>query len=214
MTLDSRESCSPSPPRLNAQGDNRVDHTHMIWMGDFNRHHPMWDLTSNSHLFTAANLDAADILINLLAEYSLTQALPHGIATLEASNTKNHTRPDNVFCSVEIEHMFTKCAVEYQLCPVKTDHFPIISTLDLQPERINPEQRPNYRDVDWDTFREALSSELETRPPPANIQSIDEFQTLFEHLTQSIARSVEEHVPKTKPSPYAKRWWSNDLSTE
>ena len=27
---------------------------HMIWLGDFNRHHPLWDEERNSHLFTNA----------------------------------------------------------------------------------------------------------------------------------------------------------------
>lgn len=208
------EAASRNLPRSNAKGENRTNNAHMIWMGDFNRHHPMWEMTSNAHLFTAANLDAAGILINLLAEYGLTQALPPGIATLEASNTKNHTRPDNVFCSAEIENMFTKCSVEYQLRPIITDHFPIISILDLQPERIITAQRLNFRDVEWDNFKEALSSHLDKHPPPANIHSIDEFETAFAHLTQSIAKTVEDHVPKTKQSPYAKRWWSNDLDIE
>src|SRR5882724_6057656 len=30
---------------------------HIIWLGDFNRHHPMWDEDCNVHLFTRANLD-------------------------------------------------------------------------------------------------------------------------------------------------------------
>ncbi|KAG2089122.1 uncharacterized protein F5147DRAFT_553392, partial [Suillus discolor] len=90
---------------------------HIIWMGDFNRHHPMWELEHNTHLFTAVNLDAAGVLINLLSLYNLTQALPAGLATLEASNTKNHTRPDNVFCSESLEHAFTQCDVKYHLRP-------------------------------------------------------------------------------------------------
>lgn len=85
------EAASRNLPHTNANSNHRVGNAHMIWMGDFNHHHPMWEMTSNSYLFTAVNLDAAGILINLLAEYNLTQALPPGIATLEASNTKNHT---------------------------------------------------------------------------------------------------------------------------
>lgn len=73
------------------QGE-RSQEEHIIWMGDFNCHHPMWEFEHNTHLFTAANLDAAGVLINLLSLYNLTQALPAGLATLEASNTKNHTR--------------------------------------------------------------------------------------------------------------------------
>jgi len=38
-----------------------------IWLGDFNWHHPMWDNNTNIGLFTRANLDAAEELIELVA---------------------------------------------------------------------------------------------------------------------------------------------------
>ncbi|KAG2117573.1 hypothetical protein DEU56DRAFT_919030 [Suillus clintonianus] len=44
--------------------------------------------------------------------------------------------------------------------------------------------------------------------------STNEFQLAFAHLTQAIARTVEEKVPKAKTSPYAKRWWSKTLEAE
>jgi exonuclease III len=31
----------------------RGENSHMIWAGDFNRHHPMWDRDEDTHLFTA-----------------------------------------------------------------------------------------------------------------------------------------------------------------
>ena len=35
---------------------------HMIWAGDFNRHHPLWDRAEDVHLFTRAATNAADQL--------------------------------------------------------------------------------------------------------------------------------------------------------
>jgi hypothetical protein len=64
-----------------------------MWMGDFNCHHPLWEPQHNTHLFTAANLNAAAVLINLLSMYNLVQILPPGLTTLEASNTRNLTCP-------------------------------------------------------------------------------------------------------------------------
>jgi len=29
---------------------------HVVWLGDFNAHHPLWDKDWNSHLFTQVNL--------------------------------------------------------------------------------------------------------------------------------------------------------------
>jgi len=199
---------------LPTDGGNQGTHEHIIWLGDFNRHHPMWEPINNTHLFTAANLDAANNLINLVNMYNLVQVLPPGLATLEASNTKNLTRPDNVFCSESMEQCFTECDVKYHLRPVITDHFPIISTLDLQPNRINTTPKPNYRDVDWDIFNATLADKLDSIPIPAELTSAQEFETAFANLTRAISEAVQEHVPMSKPSPYAKRWWSKDLENE
>jgi hypothetical protein len=197
-----------------AQGENSEANEHIIWLGDFNRHHPMWEIPHNTHLFTAANLDAAGTLINLLSLYNLVQVLPPAIPTLEASNTKNYTRPDNVFCSAQLEQSFSQCSVEQHLRPVITDHFPIISTLDLQPERILTAPKLNYREVDWDEFRDTLTSKLDSIPQPAELTNREQFDAAFANLTRCIAETVEERVPKTKASPYAKRWWSKDLDTQ
>ena len=47
----------------------------MIWAGDFNHHHPLWDEECNAHLFTTHNLNTAQTLIDLLAYYSMTMML-------------------------------------------------------------------------------------------------------------------------------------------
>jgi len=112
-----------------AQGNEPEQREHIVWMGNFNRHHPMWELHSNVHLLTTANLDAVGELINLLSLYNLVQVLPLNIATLEASNTKNLTCPDNVFCTADPEQSFTQCCIVQDLRPVVMDHFPIISTV-------------------------------------------------------------------------------------
>jgi hypothetical protein len=36
------------------------------WMGDFNRHHPLWDEPRNAHLFTTNNLELTQPLLNML----------------------------------------------------------------------------------------------------------------------------------------------------
>ena len=213
-TLHFLERHMQSEHRTRSSSANFTEGESIIWMGDFNRHHPMWEPQNNTHLFTVANLDAAGVLINLLAVYNLVQILPKGMATLEASNTKNLTRPDNVFCSAELVNAFTSCSVEYHLRPVITDHFPIISALDLHPERTDPAPKPNYRDTDWEKFNETLANLLNTIPPAQELTSEAHFNEAFTHLTEVISQTIDQCVPKTKPSPYTKRWWSKDLDME
>src|SRR6267154_1178721 len=182
-----QNACHDHAPPV-AQGNNG-ENEHIIWLGDFNHHHPMWEPPNNMHLFTAANLDTAGVLINLLALYNLTQILPPSLATLEASNTKNHTRPDNVFCSAELEHAFTQCDIKYHLQPVITDHYPVISSLDFCPEHIDITPRLNYREVDWDEFNEALSQQLNAITPPVKLTTKEQFNTAFTKLTQVITET-------------------------
>ena len=48
---------------------------HMIWAGDFNRHHPMWDNDNDIHLFTPQATGQAENLIELIANHDLHMAL-------------------------------------------------------------------------------------------------------------------------------------------
>jgi hypothetical protein len=40
------------------------ENQHMIWAGDFKRHHPLWDRDEDIHLFTAQATKMAENLIN------------------------------------------------------------------------------------------------------------------------------------------------------
>ena len=39
------------------------DKHHLVWLGDFNRHHPYWDAPENNSLFTHEAMDQAELLI-------------------------------------------------------------------------------------------------------------------------------------------------------
>ena len=93
----------------------------VIWLGDFNRHHPLWDEERNTHLFTKNALEATQPLLDMISEYDLHMALPKDIPTLEASSTKNYTRVDNVFCSPDIFDCFIECNTYPHWHPQKTD---------------------------------------------------------------------------------------------
>jgi len=114
---------------------------HTMWMGDFNRHHPLWDEARNAHLFTHENLDLTQPLLNLLARHSMKMALPLFIPTLRAHSTGNHTRVDNVFCTEDLMNAIIRCKTDNATHPVKTDHYPIITQLDIHATRVAWEPR-------------------------------------------------------------------------
>ena len=54
---------------------------YVIWLGDFNRHHPYWDNPSDTRLFTNEALLTAEILVSAIAEVGLELVLLGGIPT-------------------------------------------------------------------------------------------------------------------------------------
>ena len=80
--LDLHLRCQPA---TSANTPNR----YMLWCGNFNRHHPLWDKEQNHHLFTAAALWAADLLLKKVSVHGMLMILPKGTPMLEAKATKN-----------------------------------------------------------------------------------------------------------------------------
>ena len=80
--LTSSRHSAPSP------GPN-----YMLWCGDFNYHHPMWDEEHNSHLFTAGALRDSDGLLALVTKHNMVMLLPKDILTLEPWPPKTGCTP-------------------------------------------------------------------------------------------------------------------------
>ncbi|PIL24452.1 transcription factor [Ganoderma sinense ZZ0214-1] len=184
----------------------------LIWLGDFNRHNPAWDEARNHHLFTQRALDRSQVLLHYLADFSLEMALPAGIPTLEALNTRNLTRPDNVFCSSDLTDLVSRCGTAPHLRPTKTDHFPVLTTLNIPLDPARPTRRRNFREVDWDGFNAALRAHLDAHPIAASIRSTADFDAYLQRLNDAITAAVDQEVPFTNPTPFSRRWWSKDLT--
>ena len=203
--LDARERDAPNPDQIEGViGD--------IWLGDFNRHHPLWEDEENDRLFTNQNLNEAGLLIELLADHDMQMTLPQGIPTIRNS-AGNLTRPDNVFASSLLTEWVIKCETRPDDQPPTADHFPIVTQIDF-PVKTNPtETARNFRATDWDELREALDEELIDLDPPKELNSKEELINALDKLEAAIKRVIEKVVPRKKPSPYAKRWWTKELDT-
>jgi len=142
-------------------GYNPSSSTHTVWVGDFNRHHPYWDDPGDERLFTDEATLAAQVLIEAVAETGLELALPRGTPTHCHSVTKCWSRLDQVFISEHSISMVMACDALPHHRGINTDHLPILTELDLAVNILEDEPIPNFREVDWDDFRKALSMHLE-----------------------------------------------------
>jgi len=140
--------------------------------------------------------------------------LPPFIPTLRAHNTGNHTRVDNVFCTADLMNAIIKCKTDDATRPVKTDHYPIITQLDIHATRTAWEPRRNFRLTNWTELSKTLKENLANIPAPTEINNILDFNAALNNLNQAIQDAIEKHVKLTKPSPYSKRWWTTELANE
>ena len=186
--------------------------SHLIWAGDFNRHHPLWDDDKDTHLFTRQALRNADGIINLMAEHDMVMTLPKGIPTLQHMRTKRYSRPDNFFCTASLQQYVTKCEVQARDRPVSTDHFPIITHIDLPQSRILPDLSHNFKTADWDEFNKALATKLDGLPRPQPVTDLQQLGALCEGLTSAIQKTISEKITRSTAKPDKKRWWNSDLS--
>src|SRR5882724_6646036 len=120
---------------MRTRGQGRSDMpnaTHTLWLGDFNRHHPLWDESCNVHLFTKANLNRAQELIDTITELGLHMILPKDLPMLHALASGNFTRPNNVFTSEMLATAIVKCTMIPEEQPTRTEHLPIVITLNME----------------------------------------------------------------------------------
>lgn len=186
-----------------------------VWLGDFNRHHPMWDEPRNSQLFTRSNIESAEFLIHKMADWGMSLALPPFLPTRKGwGPNANHTRCDQVFITANALEAVIECKPRGDIWPAQTDHIPIITNIDITPNRSNPLPRFNWRATDWTKFTPAMKRELENIPPPSYIANKEGLQERVEKLIEIFDKVRNEHVPITKPSPFQKRWWSKELQQE
>ncbi|CUA67582.1 putative RNA-directed DNA polymerase from transposon BS [Rhizoctonia solani] len=185
---------------------------HVIMLGDFNRHHPDWDESCNTQLFTSAALDLAQPLLDIINEYGLEMALPRDTPTLHSTSSKNYTRPDNVFVSATLAKTLIACDVAATSRPPCTDHFPIVTTLDTDPAEAPRIVKPNFKKTDWPRFRQVLKEGLEALPGLRRVRSQEELDRRVDDLMEVIYEAVRVSTPDLKLCVWSKRWWSSELS--
>jgi len=107
--------------RTRVQGRSDMPNaTHTLWLGDFNRHHPLWDESHNTHLFTRVQE-----LIDAITELGLHMILPKDLLMLHALASGNFPRPDNVFALETLATSIVKCTMIPEEQPTRTNHLPI-----------------------------------------------------------------------------------------
>ena len=155
----------------------------MVWVGDFNRHHPAWDRPEDSRLFTRDSLEAAETLLKATAKLQLDMALPAGIPTHHHYVTKKWSRLDHVFVTENTTDIIISCEAKIEDKGLNTDHIPIVTKLDMTLGKTLETITNNYRNVDWEKFRETLQGRLQDFRVPSKIKDQAALNRECERLT-------------------------------
>ena len=185
---------------------------HLMWVGDFNRHHPCWDSPDNNGLFMKEATARAEILIQLIAEIGLDLALPAGTPTHEHNITKQWSRLDQVFVTEHTLDALMQCEALPMEQGLNTDHFPVISNLDINIDITPKKAISNFRDVDWKEFRKVLGGKINKWGVPNFIRSQAMLDRECDKLTTALQETIGEVVPEVILGPQAKRWWTKELT--
>jgi hypothetical protein len=173
----------------------RVD---VILAGDFNRHDQVWggDEVSQSRQ------GEADPIIELMSEHDLQCLLPRGTKTW--GKGVQESTIDLVLASEGLGPTTLKCTIHGT--EHGSDHRAIETVFDVAaPDRVG-ERRLLFKNAPWGDIRTRIANALNRAPIGGSTQD----QT--DRLMTAVAEAVHALTPKAKPSPYAKRWWTTDLT--
>ena len=163
---------------------------HIMWLGDFNRHHLAWDNLNDNRLFTRNTLKSAEILIKATTDYGLDMVLALGMPTHIHNITKCWTRLDNVFLTEHTMDRIHTCEVQTNDRGLNTDHTPTVTKIDVSLGRIEGMKTKNFRNVDWDEFCKTLEEQMASFSLPIRLANQVELNWECKRLTGAIQETI------------------------
>ncbi|KAK1837939.1 hypothetical protein CCHR01_19435, partial [Colletotrichum chrysophilum] len=173
----------------------RVD---VVLVGDFNRHDYLWggeDVSEDRQ-------GEADPIIDLMSEYSLLSLLPRGTKTWEKNAAA--TTIDLSLASEEIARTIVRCEIHPK--DHGSDHRAIETIFDIAAPETESRPRLLLKNAPWKQINERIELSLRQVPSRGTVQE----QT--DRLMSAVCEAVKALTLTAKPSRYAKRWWTADLT--
>ena len=171
-------------------------------MGDFNRHDQLWGGDDVS----LERQGEADPIIDLMNEFALSSLLKRGTKTWHGRGHGGDLEStiDLVLASENLTDSMVKCAIygtEHG-----SDHSTIESVFDVLTPESKQQERLLFKNAPWKEINARITRTLETTRLEGTVQQ------KTDRLMSVVLEAVHTLTPKAKPSPYAKRWWTTDLT--
>ncbi len=111
---------------------------------------------------------------------------------------------DLVLASEELREATVKCGVhgtEHGL-----DHRTVDTVFDIPVPVPRHQERPLLKNAPWKAIRTRIANTPGATPLDGTVQQ------RTDRLMSAVSEAVHALTPKARPSPYAKRWWTTDLT--
>ncbi|KAJ6436382.1 reverse transcriptase [Purpureocillium lavendulum] len=178
--------------------DDTGRRTDVVLAGDFNRHDLLWTGDDVS----ARRQGEAEPIIDLMNEHGLRSLLPRGTRTWQGQDQESTI--DLILVTSELADELITCV------PHSTDHGSdhraIHTTFDVTlPERITT-PRLMFKNAPWNSIRARVEEGLRELSWTVDVQAqTDQFMRV-------VLEAIDHFTPRAEPTPYAKRWWTRDLT--
>jgi endonuclease/exonuclease/phosphatase family metal-dependent hydrolase len=172
--------------------------TDVVLAGDFNRHDLLW----TGDEVSARRQGEAEPIIDLMNEHGLCSLLPRGTKTWQGPDKESTI--DLVLATSELADEMVTCALH----PTEhgSDHRAIQTIFDIEMPEKNTTQRLLFKNAPWTLIEARVEDNL--RPLPWAV----DVQTQTDQLMRVVIEAIHELTPRAQPPPYAKRWWTKDLT--
>src|SRR4030081_519948 len=184
------------------QLQHQANSTQLIIAGDFNRH----DITWGGARIANERIGEGEPILNFMIQHQLYSALPQGIITYTNKAETSCTTIDLFLIPMQLQASVYQCQ-KYNI-DHGSDHKAMALTLRVE-EYINTQPRKyrSYNMVDWDNIR----MNLRLGPTPI-ITSKEDLDKGAQELEERVQEILQNSTPEAKPLPYAKRWWTLELT--
>ncbi|KID81061.1 Endonuclease/exonuclease/phosphatase [Metarhizium guizhouense ARSEF 977] len=175
--------------------------TDVVIAGDFNRHDVLWGGEDT----IARRQGEGQPIIDLMNDHGLHSLLPRGTTTWQGPRLGLDSTIDLVLGTEELADDMVKCAIhptEYG-----SDHRPIQTVIDIDVPHQDVEPGLLFKNAPWTAIRQRISRELKSVCWLAR-----GLQGQTDKFMEIVMGAIKDLTPRAKPTPYAKRWWTTDLT--
>jgi hypothetical protein len=197
-----RDACNHLRKAITKVRRDRDTVVEVMIVGDFNRHDQLWGGDDVS----LERQGEADPIIDLMNEFALSSLLKRGTKTWHGGGLGGdyELTIDLVLASENLTDSLVKCAVHET--EHGSDHRAIETVFDAPWPTPQPQERLLLKNAPWKEINARITRTLAATMLEGTVQQ------KTDRLMSAVGEAVHALTPKAKPSPYAKRWWTADLT--